>query len=138
MKAFMFVVLAALFVLSLNVAVAQQQDLIPFTFSGVSSPLGVVVGEVTFEGLNAGTCYQCPADPGALGTLIQPFTGNEAYTQGETEIDGDPFANVDVTFTLPTSLVGSVTGVVTLTYDGLSAAWGESGARSEEHTSELQ
>ncbi len=131
MKKFMVVLFAALFVLSLNSVVAQTQDLIPIVVGVSAQALAVSPGDLTFEELNANTCYQAPADPAGLNT-IAPYTGAEAVTQTASTITGDPFVPVDVTFTLPTFLAGTggYAGVVTLGYDNLSAAWGEDGAQT--------
>jgi hypothetical protein len=130
MKKFMFAIFAL--VLMSSVAMAQNPaDLIHFTATVAQVPIEVTPGEVIYDALAAGQCYQAPADPLAVNT-ITPQIGGESVETVESEIAGDPFGNVQVSFTLPTTLYpsGGGSGRVTLTYNNLSAAWGPSGAES--------
>jgi len=126
MKTFMFVILAALLVIGSSLAVAQQQDLHPYTADIAATGLVLAVGGTDYTGLAGGTCYTAVADPAGVGTLIDPFTGGEGVAQTASAITGDPFANVVVSILMPTILTDGVY-IATMSYDGTSACWSNDG-----------
>lgn len=132
MKNLMFLVITMLFVVGMANAQTAQQEIIPITVDAGIAALEIGVGELAFAGLKANTCYEAPADPSGATTIINPYFGDEEVSQTATSVTGDPFMQIDVQFTLPHVLpsTGLGTGVVTLSYDGISAAWGNDGEQN--------
>lgn len=102
---------------------AYAQNSAPFTYTIASTDIALTVGEGAFEAseLVPGTCYDIPADP--LGAnIIDPRLGAEEVAFTAVEIAGAPGADIYVQFGLQYA-IGNEFGVLTLSYDNLSAAW---------------
>jgi hypothetical protein len=133
MKSFMFVVLVALFVLSMNVAVAQPTGSVPMTATVTTTPLVVAPGTFDASTLVAGHCYRCPADIQIL--LAYDAQSNQvanavALTIDETIITGDPLESFLLTLDMPQTLTPTSAGpgLIHCSYDNFNAATGLSGA----------
>ncbi len=116
-------------------AFAQPTGTVVMTAEVNQTPLAVVPGDFDASGVIGGQCYRIPADiqnPVAYSNANNTALGNVSITLDETEIDGDPLANVTVQFAMPTAMTPTSAGpgLVHCTYDGLSGAWGPSGAEA--------
>ena len=130
MKKYAFLLVAALFVLALNSAVAQVVP-IPVSATVTATPLAITAGELALDALQVNQTYSVVPD-GAGSALLEPVLNAEAVsTYTETEIAGDGNARVLVTMSCPSRLYDISTpaqGWVEVSYNGSSAAWGPTGA----------
>lgn len=129
MKSYIYVALAVMACLSVNVAFGQVYGDIPFSVDVSGAPLLVTVNSgVDLAGLTQGTTQ--PITPDGAGSALEIASGTPpanlvVNTVGDVDITGDFGAAVLVSFALPSYLFasGGGSGKVDVAYNGTSACW---------------
>jgi len=134
MKKLMFVLTVALLALCSTAVFAQSTSFgeITFNIDVATVPIATGAGDLTVTGLSPGMKWAVIPD-GAGGTqdlnMSNPPAVPPAAALTAATIDGDPGANILVSFALPTYLVSPSGGQgnIKLEYNGTSGTWGIDG-----------
>ena len=136
MKSYVVIAIVAMVCLGLNVALAQvtQLDILASVTVG-ANPLTINSGtDFAVDGLAAGQAYAFVPDPAGSGAFLlganPGLSTQPTGTVGSVTVTGDGNSTVLVSFALPSVLYPSGTGpgVVHMSYNGTSGAWGLPGA----------
>ncbi len=104
---------------------SQATEIIEFTIHSIQTPLSVsVLNGATFENLTPGLTYETIAiDDGSMSNIVR-FNGSETFNPAQIEIEGVPYSQVIVNFSLPRRLYSTQNdiGFVRMDYDQQSAS----------------
>ena len=139
MNSLKYILVVVLVLIGMTSAMAQGiSSAILYTVNVSTVALGfTATGTTQYDNLVRGVTYTSSADAVliAAGTSLTPIvnlvTAETASATVETNVTGDPGANILVTFTLPTMLQDITNGgMMPITYAPYSASWGLTTAES--------